>query len=135
MFSIALSFIPSSLITYIVKERETKVKHQHMVSGVSLLSYWASNFTVDFVKHIVPSFFCMLMVLAFVIRKTTNQICLFLSLISLKITFFFFLIFTEHLNVYIAHFRLRWDFNFIFPLRMGYHPFQVNINNKIQSYP
>ena len=66
MFSIALAFIPASLITYIVKERETMVKHQHMVSGVTLLSYWSSSFTIDFLKHVVPSFFCMLMVLAFV---------------------------------------------------------------------
>lgn len=73
MFSIGLAFIPASIITFIVKERTTMVKHQHLVSGVSLLSYWTSSFTLDFVKHFVPAFFCMLMVLAYSITTFTDH--------------------------------------------------------------
>lgn len=38
-----------------------------MVSGVSILSYWSANFTIDILKHLVPAIFCILMVLAYVI--------------------------------------------------------------------
>ena len=65
MFSIGLSFIPASLITFIVKERNDNVKHQQIVSGVSLFSYWLSNYVVDMLKHMVPAVFGFLMVLAF----------------------------------------------------------------------
>lgn len=53
LISLAYSFIPSSLIMFIVKERETNVKHQQIVSGVSILAYWSSNFTVDFLKFLI----------------------------------------------------------------------------------
>ena len=65
-FSIGLSFIPASLITFIVKERNDMVKHQHLVSGVSIFSYWSANFSLDIIKHAFPAVFCMLMTLAFV---------------------------------------------------------------------
>lgn len=60
-----MSFIPASVISYIVKEREINIKHQQLVSGVSVTAYWFSNFILDVVKHIVPAIFCSLMVLAF----------------------------------------------------------------------
>jgi ATP-binding cassette subfamily A (ABC1) protein 3 len=65
IFCIALSFIPASLITFTVKEREDQVKHQHLVSGVSLLSYWLSNYFMDFAKYLMPAIFSILMMLAF----------------------------------------------------------------------
>jgi ATP-binding cassette subfamily A (ABC1) protein 3 len=65
IFCIALSFIPASLITFTVKEREDQVKHQHLVSGVSLFSYWLSNYFMDFAKHLMPAIFSILMMLAF----------------------------------------------------------------------
>ena len=65
MFSIGLSFIPASLITFIVKERNDNVKHQQIVSGVSILSYWLSNYFLDMIKHLVPAIVCFLMVLAY----------------------------------------------------------------------
>ena len=65
IFTLGLSFIPASLITFIVKEREDNVKHLQLVSGVNLKSYWISYFIIDFLKHMVPAVFCILMVLAF----------------------------------------------------------------------
>jgi ATP-binding cassette subfamily A (ABC1) protein 3 len=55
LISIAYAFIPASVITVIVKERENNVKHQQIVSGVSILAYWLSNITVDFLKYLVPA--------------------------------------------------------------------------------
>jgi hypothetical protein len=60
-----MSFIPASIITLIVREREDLVKHQQLVSGLSITSYWLSNYLVDFVKHLFPAAICIAMVVAF----------------------------------------------------------------------
>lgn len=56
LVSIAFAFIPASLIVIIVKERENNVKHQQIVSGVSITAYWLSNLLVDFLKYLIPCF-------------------------------------------------------------------------------
>lgn len=60
-----MSFIPASMIAFLVKEREENVKHQQLVSGISIFSYWFSNYLMDFTKHMIPAIFCSLMVKAF----------------------------------------------------------------------
>jgi ATP-binding cassette, subfamily A (ABC1), member 3 len=55
IISISYAFIPASLIVIIVKERENNVKHQQIVSGVSILAYWLSNLFIDFIKYLVPA--------------------------------------------------------------------------------
>jgi len=55
VLAIAMSLLPASLITYIVKERECNAKHQQIVSGVSTLAYWISNFFVDIIKYLIPA--------------------------------------------------------------------------------
>lgn len=65
IFSIGMAFIPASIISFIVREREINIKHQQLVSGVSILAYWLSNWILDIVKHVVPSVLCSLMVIAF----------------------------------------------------------------------
>nr|GEW36328.1 ABC transporter A family member 1 isoform X1 [Tanacetum cinerariifolium] len=59
--SIAFSFIPASFAVAIVKEREVKAKHQQLISGVSILSYWISTYIWDFISYLVPSSFAMLL--------------------------------------------------------------------------
>ena len=39
IFSLGFSFIPTGIILFISKEREINIKHQHMISGVSLFAY------------------------------------------------------------------------------------------------
>lgn len=65
IFSIGMAFIPASIISYVVKEREINIKHQQLVSGVSVSAYWFSNIIMDVGKHIIPSIFCCLLILAF----------------------------------------------------------------------
>ena len=65
VFAIAMSFIPASMITYIVKEREFNAKHQQIVSGVSITAYWFSNFFVDMLKYLVPAIINSLLAMAF----------------------------------------------------------------------
>ena len=67
IFSIAMAFIPASLVAFLVKEREQGIKHQQLVSGVSVLSYWTANFFVDIIKLVLPTIFCVVMCLAFTI--------------------------------------------------------------------
>nr|XP_043635410.1 ABC transporter A family member 1 [Erigeron canadensis] len=59
--SIAFSFIPASFAVPIVKEREIKAKHQQLISGVSILSYWISTYIWDFISFLVPSSFAMVL--------------------------------------------------------------------------
>lgn len=65
IFSIAMAFIPASLVVFLVKEREQGIKHQQFVSGVSVFSYWTANLFVDIIKLALPTIFCVLMCLAF----------------------------------------------------------------------
>ena len=65
LFAIALSMIPTGIASYIVNERESKVKHQQLISGASMISYWLSNYLVDFVKSLIPIVFAIAMVFVF----------------------------------------------------------------------
>jgi ATP-binding cassette subfamily A (ABC1) protein 3 len=60
-----MSFIPASIITIIVRERVELIKHQQLVSGVGIFSYWLSHYVVDFLKHLFPAAICIAMVVAF----------------------------------------------------------------------
>lgn len=44
---LAIPYIPASWVTYVVREREVKAKHQQLVSGVSGIAYWLSNWLWD----------------------------------------------------------------------------------------
>ncbi|KAK4412941.1 ABC transporter A family member 1 [Sesamum alatum] len=63
--TIAFSFIPASFAVAIVKEREVKAKHQQLISGVSLLSYWASTYLWDFISFLFPSSFAIFLFCVF----------------------------------------------------------------------
>ncbi|KAL4454192.1 hypothetical protein ABPG74_012149 [Tetrahymena malaccensis] len=73
IFSIGMAFIPASLITYIVRERQEHIKHQQIVSGVSLLAYWLSNFIVDLLKYLVPALISPFFVYAFDLTAVTEN--------------------------------------------------------------
>ena len=64
VLAIAMSLLPASLITYIVKEREFNAKHQQIVSGVSITAYWFSNFFVDIIKYMIPAVINALLAMA-----------------------------------------------------------------------
>ena len=44
-----------------------------MVSGVSVMAYWTSNLFMDYLKHLIPAIFCILMSLAFDIKSFTGD--------------------------------------------------------------
>jgi ATP-binding cassette subfamily A (ABC1) protein 3 len=53
---------------YIVKERENNVKHQQIVSGVSLIAYWGSLFVIDYAKWAFCAIWTLIMILVVNIR-------------------------------------------------------------------
>lgn len=63
--AIAYSFLPSSLIMFLVVERENNAKLQQIVSGVSIPAYWFSNLVVDYVKYLIPAIFTLLSLLMY----------------------------------------------------------------------
>ena len=65
LLSIAFSFIPASIIVFIIKERENNSKHQQLISGISPFAYWISNFIVDFLKYLIPGFLTFFLCFAF----------------------------------------------------------------------
>ena len=75
IFSIGMALIPASLIVYIVKERQYNIKHQQLVSGAGLFSYWTSNLFVDWVKVLIPTIFSVLMCKAFNISAFLEDDC------------------------------------------------------------
>ena len=50
-FAVAYMMIADQIVQSIIKERQTNVKHQIMVSGASKTAYWASHYFVDFLYH------------------------------------------------------------------------------------
>jgi ATP-binding cassette subfamily A (ABC1) protein 3 len=58
IFTLALAFKFASIIALVVKEREDRVKHQQIVSGMKLSAYWFANFVYDYALYVavaVPS--------------------------------------------------------------------------------
>ena len=61
IFSVALSFKFSSIISFIVKERVDKSKHQQIVSGMNIGSYWIGNYLFDFCLYALVAGFAIAM--------------------------------------------------------------------------
>ena len=73
IFAIGMAFIPTGLVTFIVKERENNVKHQLIVSGVSIPAYWFSYYLWDIVKHMVPAVVSAAFLKAFDLKSLTDD--------------------------------------------------------------
>jgi ATP-binding cassette subfamily A (ABC1) protein 3 len=78
---IAFSFIPASFAVPVVKEREVKAKHQQLISGVSILSYWASTYIWDFVSFLVPSSFAIILFYIFGLDQFIGRGCVLPTII------------------------------------------------------
>jgi ATP-binding cassette subfamily A (ABC1) protein 3 len=48
--AIAYSVIITSIVSYLVVERTSGLKHLQVISGMQLKAYWIGNFIVDFAK-------------------------------------------------------------------------------------
>ena len=61
----AFSFIPAAVAVFVVREREVSAKHQQLLAGTSLFSYWISNYVFDVLMFLVPWFCSLICVWAF----------------------------------------------------------------------
>lgn len=74
IFSLAVSFIPGTYVSFLVKERQTKTKHLQMISGVSGLSYWLSTYIWDTVNTLVPIAAMMIVLAAFEVESLISGV-------------------------------------------------------------
>jgi ATP-binding cassette subfamily A (ABC1) protein 3 len=65
LFAIALAMIPAGVASSIVSERENNVKHQQIISGANLVSYWLSNYAVDIIRCLIPIIVAIVFVFVF----------------------------------------------------------------------
>jgi ATP-binding cassette subfamily A (ABC1) protein 3 len=105
VFSIALGFKFASIISFIVKEREDKSKHQQIVSGMNILAYWFGNFIYDYVLYLVLAVFSFLMCLALDVDAFTGDafgptVCVFIiyGLAYIPLTYIIAYVFTDYGN-------------------------------------
>eukprot|EP00903_Cladosiphon_okamuranus_P016293 g15025.t1 len=61
---IAFRVVPAEWMAFIVREKETKCKHQQVVSGVGLEAYWLSSYPWDFLSLIPPVTFILIVLAA-----------------------------------------------------------------------
>ena len=54
MIAIAISVIPTAMVSYFINERTKSLKHMQSVSGMNLLSYWIAHMILDIIKVLVP---------------------------------------------------------------------------------
>ena len=64
-----MSFFPSTVIGYIVLEKETNVKHQQLVSGVNVVIYYLAFFFFDAVSFALPIICATILVYIFDITQ------------------------------------------------------------------
>lgn len=50
---IALAFVPAYTVLFLVKEREVGMKHQEIISGISIPAYWLSEFIWDTLIYVI----------------------------------------------------------------------------------
>jgi ATP-binding cassette subfamily A (ABC1) protein 1 len=54
LIGLAFSLVPAPIVEFIVRERSLGFKHQQLVSGVSLIAYWATAWLWDVLLYLVP---------------------------------------------------------------------------------
>jgi hypothetical protein len=56
MTAIAYSVLLTTVVSYLVVERVTGLKHLQLISGMQLSSYWVGNMIIDYLKMQVTIF-------------------------------------------------------------------------------
>lgn len=65
MIAIAFAMVPSSVISYLLSEKATGLKHQQLISGMSIYAYWTANYIFEIFKMELPVVICLGLVYAF----------------------------------------------------------------------
>lgn len=86
VFSLALGFKFASIAAFIVKERVNNCKHQQIVSGMNIGSYWFGNYIYDYILYAVVAGFSVGMCVAFDIAELIEEE----AIGAMNMLFFFF---------------------------------------------
>eukprot|EP01083_Nonionella_stella_P305332 1064750_1 len=86
LISLSYAFIPTSFAAYIVTERESRVKHQQIIAGLSISSYWIANLLFDLLIFMIPCLLGAIVILLFDIKLFTSSI----SSLSVLLVFLLF---------------------------------------------
>ena len=73
LVTLAFAFIPGSLVVFFVKERQYKMKHEQMVSGMRSWIYWLANFVFDLPKCLLPVFLSLFIIQWFGVRGLSTD--------------------------------------------------------------
>jgi len=65
MVAISLALIPCVMVQFVLFEREKQLKHQQLLSGMSLAGYWMSNLIFDIFMAYIPISLIILLMFAF----------------------------------------------------------------------
>jgi len=60
--AMGLIFVPAAYVALLVDERTNMVKHQQLVSGMDIISYWTGNFIFDVTSMLFPATLCIIYV-------------------------------------------------------------------------
>jgi ATP-binding cassette, subfamily A (ABC1), member 3 len=63
--ALAIAFVPAGMASFVVYEKETKSRHQQMVSGVSIQAYWLSTWLWDSLSYQVTAWLMLIIIVAF----------------------------------------------------------------------
>ena len=69
VLAIGFAFLPAHFISYIVYEKQTNVKHQQLIAGVSTIAYWLANLTFDIINYMVPAMILFSLIVGFNINE------------------------------------------------------------------
>lgn len=83
MTAIALALIPCVMIQFILQERELALKHQQLLSGMSLAGYWGSNIIFDIIMAYIP--ILLIILLTFLFDKNYDGVWVLFLLYPLAI--------------------------------------------------
>ncbi|EAS03349.2 ABC transporter family protein (macronuclear) [Tetrahymena thermophila SB210] len=114
-FSMGISFIPASIISFIVREKAEHIKHQQIVSGITLKAYWISNFFIDYIKFLIPTISSYFLAYAFKIDSMTEDcnslyfvvLFIFYGLSLLPFTYLFSFLHSDYGNAQIIQFFIH----------------------------
>jgi ATP-binding cassette subfamily A (ABC1) protein 3 len=65
--------IPASAVTFIVLEKEKGLKHQQLISGMSLSAYWLTNLFFDLTRAYIISGSTIGLIVIFGLEKLANS--------------------------------------------------------------
>jgi ATP-binding cassette subfamily A (ABC1) protein 3 len=69
---IGTAFIPALITQFLVMEVEFNLKHQQIVSGVSIMAYWLANYAMDLAKYFVFAIFAPIILKVFGVDQLTE---------------------------------------------------------------